>query len=149
MLPIMATGSRVCNGSTSATSVRQAFLPDFFCVRLESLTYIDVSATDGILLRRCGDDTQEGDCQQMPEISRFYGIVIAMFYNEHSPPHFHARYGRDQVAIDIRTLEVLEGRIPPRALGLVMEWAAGHERELMECWEQARNGTPPDAINPL
>ena len=57
----------------------------------------------------------------MPEISRFFGIVIALFYSEHSPPHFHARYGGDKVAIEIQTLRVCEGRIPPRALGLVME----------------------------
>ena len=85
----------------------------------------------------------------MPEISRFYGIVIAMFYNEHNPPHFHARYGKDQVAIDIRTMEVLEGQIPPRAFGLVMEWAAVHQKELMQGWEQARSGAVPDEINPL
>ena len=58
----------------------------------------------------------------MPEISRFFGILIAMFFDEHNPPHFHARYGKDGVAIEVRTLKVLEGRIPPRALGLVIEW---------------------------
>jgi hypothetical protein len=85
----------------------------------------------------------------MPEISRFYGIVIAMFYNEHNPPHFHARYGRDQAAIDIRTLLVLEGRIPPRALGLVKEWASTHQEELMQDWQQARRGATPRKIEPL
>ena len=68
----------------------------------------------------------------MPEISRFYGIIIAMFYSEHNPPHFHARYGGEKVAIDIRTLQVLEGRIAPRALGLVVEWASQHQDELMQ-----------------
>jgi hypothetical protein len=87
--------------------------------------------------------------QYMPEISRFYGIVIAMFYNEHNPPHFHARYGNDQVAIDIRTMQVLEGRIPPRALGLVKEWATDHQAELMQDWQQARDGATPDKIDPL
>jgi hypothetical protein len=53
----------------------------------------------------------------MPEISRFFGIVIAMFYNEHNPPHFHARNGKDQAAIEIRTLRVLEGRLPCVPLG--------------------------------
>ena len=85
----------------------------------------------------------------MPEISRFYGIVIAMFYNEHNPPHFHARYGKDQVAIEIRTLRVCEGSIPPRALGLVKEWAADHQEELMQDWERARNGATPNKIEPL
>jgi phosphomannomutase len=85
----------------------------------------------------------------MPEISRFFGIVIAMFYNEHNPPHFHARYGKDQAAIEIRTLRVLEGRLPSRAIGLVMEWASDHQEELLEGWEQARRGTIPNRIDPL
>ena len=59
----------------------------------------------------------------MPEISRFFGIVILMFYNDHSPPHFHARYGEHRATIAIEPLAVLTGLLPPRALGLVMEWA--------------------------
>jgi hypothetical protein len=62
----------------------------------------------------------------VPEISRFFGIVVQMFYDDHSPPHFHARYGRHQAVIGIRGLTVLKGHLPPRALGLVMEWAAQH-----------------------
>ncbi len=85
----------------------------------------------------------------MPEISRFYGIVIAMFYNEHNPPHFHARYGGEKVAIDIRTLQVLEGRIAPRALGLVIEWASQHQEELLVNWELARKDEQPMKIEPL
>jgi phosphomannomutase len=85
----------------------------------------------------------------MPEICRFYGIVIAMFYTEHNPPHFHARYAGKKVAIEIRTLRVLEGRIPPRALGLVVEWGAQHQEELMRDWEKARNSQSPDKIEPL
>ena len=85
----------------------------------------------------------------MPEISRFYGVIIAMFYSEHNPPHFHARYGGDNVAIDIRTLQVLEGRIPPRALGLVVEWASQHQDELMQDWDLARNEQQPKKIEPL
>jgi len=63
----------------------------------------------------------------MPEISRFYGIIIAMFYDDHNPPHFHARYGSYKVAIKIRDFAVLEGYLPPKAMGLVMEWAAIHK----------------------
>jgi len=85
----------------------------------------------------------------MPEISRFYGIVIAMFFNEHNPPHFHARYGGEKVAIDIRTLQVLEGRIAPRALGLVIEWASQHQDELLADWELARKDQQPRKIEPL
>ena len=57
----------------------------------------------------------------MPEISRFFGIVITMYFDEHNPPHFHARYGSDRAAIEIATLQVREGRLPSRALGLVIE----------------------------
>jgi hypothetical protein len=63
----------------------------------------------------------------VPEISRFYGILIAMFWDDHDPPHFHARYGEYRAAIEIGTLRILDGSLPPRALGLVAEWAAQHE----------------------
>ena len=85
----------------------------------------------------------------MPEISRFFGIIITMFYDEHNPPHFHARYGSDKAAIEITSLRVLEGRLPSRALGLVIEWASQHQEELMMNWEAARNDRPPKKIPPL
>ena len=66
----------------------------------------------------------------MPEISRFFGIVIAMFYSDHPPPHFHVRYGSQRAIIDIGTFAVLEGSLAPRVLGLVVEWAAQHQNEL-------------------
>ena len=59
----------------------------------------------------------------MPEISRFFGIIIAMFYGDHNQPHFHARYGSDSATIRIDNFAVLDGYLPPRALGLVIEWA--------------------------
>ena len=85
----------------------------------------------------------------MPEIVRFYGIIIAIFYDDHNPPHFHARYGKDKVAIAINNLSVLEGYIPPRALGMVVEWATIHKEELLEDWELAKNNQPPRKIAPL
>jgi len=85
----------------------------------------------------------------LPEISRFFGIIILMYYDEHNPPHFHARYGSDKVAIEITSLRVLEGRLPSRALGLVVEWASQHQEELMLNWEAARNDRPPKKIQPL
>jgi uncharacterized protein DUF4160 len=59
----------------------------------------------------------------MPTISAFYGILIRMFFNDHAPPHFHARYGEFEATIDIGSLEVIEGELPSRALPLVREWA--------------------------
>jgi len=85
----------------------------------------------------------------MPEISRFYGIIIAMFFDDHNPPHFHARYGADKAAIDIETLRVLEGHLSPRALGLVIEWATQHKDELLSNWNLAKNSRNPEKIEPL
>jgi phosphomannomutase len=85
----------------------------------------------------------------MPEISRFFGIIISMYFDEHNPPHFHARYGKDYVAVEIATLRVIEGEFPPRALGLVIEWAAQHRDELVRNWNDARNEQPLSKISPL
>jgi hypothetical protein len=85
----------------------------------------------------------------MPEISRFFGIVIRMFYDDHSPPHFHATYGRFQAIIAVPELYVLRGSLPPRALGLVMEWAAQHGNELAENWKLARAQAALKRIAPL
>lgn len=86
---------------------------------------------------------------RVPEICRFYGIVIAVFFSEHNPPHFHARYGDEKAAVDIQTLRVLEGGLPARALRMVVEWAGLHQRELMEDWELVRAGRQPKKIEPL
>ena len=85
----------------------------------------------------------------MPEICRFYGIIIAMFFYDHSPPHFHVRYGDDNAVIDINSLRVLDGNIPVRALNMVIEWAAIHKEELLKDWELAKNNQPPQKIEPL
>jgi hypothetical protein len=85
----------------------------------------------------------------MPEISRFYGIVIRMFFNDHVPPHFHAIYGEESAVISIENLAVLEGHLTARALGLVVEWATLHRPELMDRWERARRYEPLRAIEPL
>lgn len=85
----------------------------------------------------------------MPEISRFLGIIVAMFYNDHAPPHFHARYGDCKIEIEVETLRILAGSFPPRALGLLMEWAAQHQTELREDWELARQHAELKRIPPL
>ncbi|HNW82714.1 MAG TPA: DUF4160 domain-containing protein [bacterium] len=85
----------------------------------------------------------------MPEISRFYGIVIAMFYDEHNPPHFHAVYGKHKVSIRLDNMAVLSGKFPPRALGLVVEWALTHKEELEDEWKRLMASEPLFKINPL
>ena len=68
----------------------------------------------------------------MPEISRFLGIIIRMFYNEHNPPHFHAYYNEFEAEIDIQTLSVIKGNLPKRIFALTIEWASENRVELME-----------------
>jgi hypothetical protein len=85
----------------------------------------------------------------VPEISRFFGIIITINYSDHPPPHFHVRYGNQKALINIETLSLLRGRLSPRAFGLVMEWAAMHRSELMENWRRAENKEPLQPIDPL
>ena len=85
----------------------------------------------------------------MPEISRFFGIVIRMFHNDHAPPHFHAEYGEHEAVIEIESLAVYAGSLPRRALGLVREWASLHREELRQDWTLARTGQVPSRIAPL
>lgn len=84
----------------------------------------------------------------MPEISRFLGIVIGMFYREHGRAHFHAVYGDFEASIEVDPV-VVRGELPPTALRLVLEWASLHEAELLENWQLAREGQPLKKIAPL
>ena len=85
----------------------------------------------------------------MPTISQFFGIVIQMFWREHAPPHFHALYAEHEALIDIRTLEIIKGSLPKRALALVLEWAVQHRVELMEDWKLCQQKQLPKNIAPL
>jgi hypothetical protein len=79
----------------------------------------------------------------VPEISRFYGIVIQMYVREHGVPHFHAKYGEYRASFAIATLELLEGELPRRPRRDVLEWAFEHRAELLANWERARTHTLP------
>ncbi len=85
----------------------------------------------------------------MPRISEFYGIVIEMFFRDHPPPHFHARYGGDEALIEIATGDVIAGSLPARAARLVREWAAMHREEISDNWDRARQRQAPQRIEPL
>lgn len=85
----------------------------------------------------------------MPEICRFFGIIITMNYNDHMPPHFHVRYGEQKAVIAIPTLTLLVGWLSPRVFGLVMEWAALHHDELQVNWDLAREQAPLKKVQPL
>ena len=95
------------------------------------------------------EDTAGESGRLVPEISRFFGIVIRMFFNDHQPSHFHAVYGDDEALIEIDTLDVFRGALPRRALALVLEWAALHRDDLRRDWELAKSGQPVEPIEPL
>jgi phosphomannomutase len=83
----------------------------------------------------------------MPEISRFHGIVIAMYFLDHNPPHFHARFGGQAVTVDIGSLRV-DGTMPPSALNMILDWAKLNQQALLTNWQKARMGCPLDPIAP-
>jgi len=85
----------------------------------------------------------------MPELSRFYGIIIRMFYGDHAPPHFYAVYQGEEIKVNINTLEVMEGGMSRRARALVLEWAALHRAELRQAWDMASRNQEPSKIAPL
>jgi hypothetical protein len=85
----------------------------------------------------------------VPKLSEFFGISIYMYWGDHPPPHFHARYAGHKASISVGDASVLDGSLPPRALALVTEWAAVHRDELREAWDRARKNEPPGRIAPL
>ena len=85
----------------------------------------------------------------MPEISRFLGIVIKMFFEDHSPPHFHAVYGDYAAAFSIDSLKIIEGNLPPRIIGLVVEWASANQVKLQENWKLIQKSQKFKKIKPL
>ena len=84
----------------------------------------------------------------MPVISRFYGIVVFMNYNDHSPPHFHARYQDEEISVEIET-GIVEGRMSRRSLRMIFDWSDMHQVELLRNWELARQREPLRQITPL
>jgi hypothetical protein len=86
---------------------------------------------------------------RVPEISRFFGIVIRMYFLDHDPPHFHATYGEAEALVRITPRSVIRGSLPPRALALVMEWASIRQEALLANWHRLRHDQLPDRIAPL
>jgi hypothetical protein len=85
----------------------------------------------------------------VPELSRFFGIVIGIYHREHGRPHFHAVYGEFEAVIDIERCDIISGRLPKRVLALVAEWHVEHKAELRENWERARQHKSLKKIAPL
>ena len=85
----------------------------------------------------------------MPEISRFFGIIIATYYNDHRPPHFHASYGEHQAVVDVATGSVVAGKLPARAAALVEEWRKRYKSDLERNWALCETRKPLEPIRPL
>ena len=85
----------------------------------------------------------------MPEISRFFGIVITIYWKEHGIPHFHAKYGGSRASFSIEDIRLLEGKLPPRVMALVVEWAIKNQDELLADWYLAMAKKPLNPIKPL
>lgn len=85
----------------------------------------------------------------MPEICRFLGIVIFIYYNDHSPPHFHVEYNEYRAVFSIESLTLLDGKLPKRVISLVLEWAFLHREELIADWKLAQAKAPLNKIKPL
>ena len=85
----------------------------------------------------------------MPEISRFYGIIIYIYFNDHNPPHIHAYYNDMQAIIGIKNNALLKGKLPPKALALITEWMILNHKALLEDWELASQLKPLKKIKPL
>lgn len=85
----------------------------------------------------------------MPEISRFFGIIIRMYFDDHPPPHLHAIYGEHEAQISLNPIAVLQGSLPRRAQSMVVEWIALHQQELMDNWERLHEDQPAQKIEPL
>ncbi len=84
----------------------------------------------------------------MPTLSRFLGIIISMYWDDHAPPHFHAKYGEYEITINIIT-GIVEGKFPKRALRHVLEWYELHKEELINDWNLCENNENPNPIDPL
>ncbi len=85
----------------------------------------------------------------MPELARFYGIVVQVYYGDHLPAHFHVHYAGQSAKVDIETLALIEGDLPARAKGLVIEWATLHRDELRKAFAKAASLQKPESIDPL
>ncbi|HLL47099.1 MAG TPA: DUF4160 domain-containing protein [Longimicrobiaceae bacterium] len=85
----------------------------------------------------------------MPIISRFYGIIIRMFFRDHAPAHFHAEYGEHELIVGLDPIAILNGEAPSRVRSMVLEWTALHQQELLENWRRCRQAEPPAPVAPL
>ncbi len=135
--------SKVCDGSSHETPIPALWLASHGLEVFSAGLPRGDAASDAARAERVKSK------EEMPEVTRFFGIVIRMYFRDHSPAHFHAEYGEYEALIELETLSILRGDLPRRAMALVLEWAALHRQELRADWERARGGTPLESIAPL
>jgi hypothetical protein len=119
----------------------------FFISSVAPCSKFELVSARHLCLTLCPFQQLPGDLC-MPELSRFLGIIIAMFYKDHAPPHFHSIYGEYEITVEIES-GVINGRFPRRALRLVLEWLELHKDELLENWQLAEENKPLKKIAPL
>ena len=82
----------------------------------------------------------------MPEISRFFGMIITINYRDHNPPHFHAEYQGYEAIYNIKTAKKIKGQFPPSLNKILEKWARQYRKELLKSWDKARNNEPPKRV---
>lgn len=127
--------------------IKEAFDESDLPIRVDVVDWAETTETFQKIIEHNKVIIQEGE--KMPEISRFLGIVIYMYFNEHNPPHFHAEYNEFKVAILIETLGIMEGKMPSKVLSLVIEWAQEHQQELLDDWKSIKATGQYHKIQPL
>ena len=143
---LKALGNAGWRSASGRKNLRRAF-PDIAGVNLRCVSRL--LSTTGCNLRVSPvESARLLESASMPQISRFFGIVIAMYHDDHQPPHFHARYGGTEIQVRIADGFII-GQFPTRQRGLVLEWLTLHKDELQMNWELLADGKEPQRIAPL
>ncbi len=148
--PDFFAGVRIVPGDGIAWSEEIDLCPDALYLQITGKAPEDIWPA----LRERSESLDGASCLEetltsMPEVSRFYGIIIRIHGDDHAPPHVHTSYNDAEAVIGIRRFELLRGGLPPMALGLVVEWMARHQGELLTAWDRARRDGTSVKIAPL
>ena len=148
--PIAAFASRRMSAASTCSSTPRTIAPRAGLKATALSTKIDASLV--LPLATAADAVKRGTYRRllrspvMPTVAWFYGIGVAMYYNDHNPPHFHAQYGQSRAVIGIADGRIIAGSLPPTAMRLVTEWALAHRGQLEENWARARADEPLERI---
>ena len=123
---------------------------------MQPFGFLPLEVSWGIMGKSLFGYSRHGNCSHavnfkkriklMPEISRFFGIIIRMYFNEHEPSHFHAYYQNREASYDIKTGVKIKGSLPLKIEKIIEKWARQYQKELLECWELSRQRKTPKKI---